>query len=982
MARRRAEWPLNDTEKRLQRVISGAPVIVWAVDGLGVVRVAQGSGLQAFQLTSDMVVGKSAYELFRDVPEALVNLDRALAGETFVAVVEACGRFLEVHCSPERNESGRIVGTGGITLDVTQHRKAEAALRRAESHVSRIISGSPLVLWAVDFTGALTLVEGAGLAGLGLTSEQLKGGNVFELFADVPEGLDRARRALRGEASVLDTEIRGRAYVIHYFADRDAGGQIVGASGLAQDVTDARHAERQLRTSEERFHQLAEQLSIGLWFSTPDLKEVLYRNPRHREIYQHSSDDLSSVDARLQAVHPDDRARIEEEFHSWPPEAPKDLIYRVVRPDGSVRWVRDRCFAIRDKAGVTTQVAGLVEDITELRHLEVQARRAQDRLADAQRVAHVGNWDWEIVTNDFWWSEEVYRIFGREPADESVTLESFLGAVHVDDFATVSQAMATACAEGTSLDIVHRISRPGNGIRIVHMRGEVTMDASGRPVRMLGTLQDLTESQATQEALAMLSSAVEQAADLVFITGPEGRIRYVNPAFEAHTGYSLQEALGATPSILRPETAPSSDYDQVWQTLLEGQIYRGVLVNQKKGGELFFEEKTITPIRDSQGRTTHFVSVGRDITERMEAEAVRARLQKAVAKAAGEWRTTFDSVETPLVLVDAHGLVKRVNRAARELLALDYEAIVGRPIPGDRGEPWETMTKAVEAMGPGPASVTLSSDGGRRTWDVVASPVPGPEGEGSRIVMARDISKMVELQKSLRRSELMSAMGTLVAGVAHEVRNPLFGISAALDAFESDFSDRDEYREYAMLLRAEVGRLNDLMQSLLEYGHPSSTVLVDGQVGDVIRRAIRACTPIATRSRVTVVDAAGELPAVRMDAGRLVQVFQNLIENAIQHAPPGSEVRVSAERSREGGADSVVCVTSDSGPGFRPEDLSSVFEPFFTRRRGGTGLGLSIVQKIVEEHGGSIFVANRREGGAAVTLTLPSAAPEPTVTRD
>jgi signal transduction histidine kinase len=103
----------------------------------------------------------------------------------------------------------------------------------------------------------------------------------------------------------------------------------------------------------------------------------------------------------------------------------------------------------------------------------------------------------------------------------------------------------------------------------------------------------------------------------------------------------------------------------------------------------------------------------------------------------------------------------------------------------------------------------------------------------------------------------------------------------------------------------------------------------------------------------------------------MVQVFQNLLENAIQHAPRGGRVAFRAEPAAEGEPGGLRFVVEDAGPGFEPDDLPHVFEPFFTRRRGGTGLGLSIVQRIVEQHQGEIVAGNRPEGGAVVTVTLP-----------
>jgi signal transduction histidine kinase len=109
---------------------------------------------------------------------------------------------------------------------------------------------------------------------------------------------------------------------------------------------------------------------------------------------------------------------------------------------------------------------------------------------------------------------------------------------------------------------------------------------------------------------------------------------------------------------------------------------------------------------------------------------------------------------------------------------------------------------------------------------------------------------------------------------------------------------------------------------------------------------------------------------VMVDSERMVQVFRNLIDNAIQHSPRGGVVRIEARETGSDGDRWIECLISDSGPGFRKEDMPNIFKPFFTRRRGGTGLGLSIVQRIIEEHQGSIVASNREEGGAVVQVRL------------
>ena len=379
------------------------------------------------------------------------------------------------------------------------------------------------------------------------------------------------------------------------------------------------------------------------------------------------------------------------------------------------------------------------------------------------------------------------------------------------------------------------------------------------------------------------------------------------------------------------------------------------------------------------GGTTPYAAVlsFSDITSRREAEEERGRieerqdkLQQLISRSALEWRLTFDALGSPLLLLELDGRIIRLNEAARALAGVRFEDAVHQPLAALGAEPpWPAVQALAERVAANAESATAQAHERQgRTWDISVNPVAGPGGERWLVVVLLDITDVVKLQESLRRSETMSAMGALVAGVAHEVRNPLFGISATLDAFESRFKNRSEYRRYFDVLKERVHRLSILMQQLLDYGKPLRLEPSAESPEEVMRAAAAACAPIAAGARVEIVEEpVTDLPSLEMDRNRVVQVFQNLLENAIQHSPPGSRVTFRAE----GAGERVRFAVEDSGTGFRAEDLDRIFEPFFTRRRGGTGLGLSIVQRIVEQHGGEVTAANRPAGGAVMSVLLP-----------
>jgi PAS domain S-box-containing protein len=509
-------------------------------------------------------------------------------------------------------------------------------------------------------------------------------------------------------------------------------------------------------------------------------------------------------------------------------------------------------------------------------------------------------------------------------------------------------------------------------------------DERGRVTHYEGYVLDVSERRGAEAALRRAErkyrAIFENSLEGIFQSTPEGRFLTVNPALARMLGYETPEALVAgTADIAGQLYAAPERRLEFKRALSERGSIQGFVnrVYRKDGGSIWISVNA-RAVRGTDGAILYYEGTAQDVSEQKRAEEARAELRTAVEKAAVEWERTFDSMEAPILIVDAQARVVRLNRAARELAGADAREPLGRPLAElARGEPWRTageLARRVHAGG-APAQTELHDPASGRSFELSAAPSPAPSGGGSHvIVVARDVTRMIQLQGSLRRSETMSAMGMLVAGVAHEVRNPLFSISANLDAFEARLGSRAEFSRFVEQMRLEVDRLAALMEGLLEYGKPMISTLQPGSLEGVVREAVERSNGLAKRNGVAL--SVGEACAadVLMDRKRMVQVVQNLLQNAIQHSPQGGRVSVGLARDDGGRGRWLALAVSDQGPGFHSEDLQRVFEPFFSRRRGGTGLGLAIVQRIVEEHGGSIAAGNRPVGGAQVTVRLPCVA--------
>ena len=352
------------------------------------------------------------------------------------------------------------------------------------------------------------------------------------------------------------------------------------------------------------------------------------------------------------------------------------------------------------------------------------------------------------------------------------------------------------------------------------------------------------------------------------------------------------------------------------------------------------------------------------------------QLRRRIEEAAQEWQQTFDASESAVLVFSAKQTLRRLNRAALALLGGIYQDHLGKPLSAlGEGAWWREVARVLSEVSESQRTIRSHCTVGERTWALSADLIPAEEAGRERfLVVLKDVTDLLELQSSLRRSELLSTMGALVAGVAHEVRNPLFGISAGLDALALRLSGKPEVEADILLLRQHVARLKGLTSELLEYGKPACRTLAAIGLAELVERAARGCLTLAGSLGIELVQQVpAELPPVKVDAERLEAVFSNLIENALQHSPPAGRVVVSGFVTEIADRPAVRCLIEDCGPGFASGDLEQVFEPFFSRRRGGTGLGLSIVRRVVEGHGGKVIANNRAEGGARVSVDLPCA---------
>lgn len=254
--------------------------------------------------------------------------------------------------------------------------------------------------------------------------------------------------------------------------------------------------------AENRFRQLAENIGGVFWLTSPDKLEVLYISPGYERIWGRARESLLTCPTSwADAIHPEDRERVITASTTLQISGDYDVEYRIMKPDGGIRWVRDRAFPVKTRSGQVYRIAGIAEDITDSKRAHIELLESEARLNQSQRIAKLGSWELDLRTNHLVWSDEVFRIFEIDKARFDASYAAFLQAIHPDDVDMVSHAYRRHLAELTPYDITHRLLMPDGRIKYVAEQCWSEFDSFGNPLYSVGTVQDITEWKRMQREL-------------------------------------------------------------------------------------------------------------------------------------------------------------------------------------------------------------------------------------------------------------------------------------------------------------------------------------------------------------------------------------------------------------------------------------------------------------------------------------------------
>lgn len=345
------------------------------------------------------------------------------------------------------------------------------------------------------------------------------------------------------------------------------------------------------------------------------------------------------------------------------------------------------------------------------------------------------------------------------------------------------------------------------------------------------------------------------------------------------------------------------------------------------------------------------------------------RLPQGDAAPDVEWQAMVDTVPAVLLYVDSERRILRANRLARNMLGTGRQFNELGP-----GEPWDAAKRLYDlVLATGVDDfMEVADPTSEKVWEITVSRVTSAEPVGSMVVAIRDIAERIQLERKLRRLDRLSTLGKLVHGISHTVRSNLFGVTGLIDVLDAAVGGDPEIRSYLEMQRQQTRRIVELLDRVMQYAGPTQPHLTPGPLAPILEAAlIEARRQASTPEVEVIIEVDSDLPSFTTDRDRLTIAFAHLLQNALEHSPPGGLISVRASVESGDSCAQIHVAVEDQGEGIPPKYRPQIFEPFFSKRSEGHGLGLAIAQRILEDTGGNLGVLDHPQGGCRIQVVLP-----------
>lgn len=776
-----------------------------------------------------------------------------------------------------------------------------------------------------------------------------------------------------------------------------------------------REAEQRLREAEERYRDLFQHSPVPTWVGDFSAVNSFFEDLRangvssirahldhHPECVRQCVDLLRIVDmnqsglALLGVRSREEASAFKSSFfeeESWPAFREEMIALaegaRSFSAEIAIRDVRGHrrilSFFLSVSPGFESSLGRVLVsfvDITERVTMEHLLKDSQASLEQAQRIAYLGSWEWDLNQPRPSWSPQMFELFGLSPENPPPTYDQFVMWIHPEDRPKVMGALEEVIASGDPWSVEYRIRRTDGTVRHVNERAELMLDDLDRPFRLRGTIQDITESWTVQEQLrqseAQTTAVLENVEDIIVSRDLEGRCVVFNSAFAriVRRLFDMEAVPGLRTLDHLPEEA-KAHWEEVLQTVHQGHSHREEFCWRFEGEETRHYETTLSPIWE-QGRVIGSIEVNHDITK-------RKLMELALRDSEAKFSTLVAKAPVGIYMTDRFGRCNYVNERWCQMAGLTPEEAEGDGWrsglhPEDRERVFADWSHMIASQGTWGTEYRFLDRQGTTTW-VYGSATGLEDAQGATvgyIGINVDITERKGLENTLKDMERLTAKGQMAAYIAHEINNPLAGIKNAFTLVERAIPPDHAYARYGDLIKREIDRIAGIIRTMYHVYRPPSLeakpVSIHQAFQDIEGLVEAKCRAAGVHCEIAMTD---PRLSVLMNEGLVRQVLFNLVLNAIDASPDGGRIQLGAER--EPGFNLIT--VEDEGSGIDPGLAERIFEPGFTTKRdsamSGLGLGLATCRSILAASGGTLTFRSPDSGrGTRFEMRMPDTTPE------
>jgi len=792
----------------------------------------------------------------------------------------------------------------------------------------------------------------------------------------------------------------------------DVQGRPIRVNDYARDITKRKLAENSLLQNEQRLRSLFSNIEDVIWSANYPELHIQYLNTAARTLYGYEEREFyADLGLWVKVVHPDDQARVLALYDQLLSTGAHSTEYRIIRADGSVRWVQDRAWTVKDKQGLITHLEGIITDITERKEAEEAVRQSETRLRGL-----IGSQTSYMVRTDL----EGHHTYGNQKfADDFGWLypNGLFGGYALDSICAHhherTRATVEACIMQPGKIIKVELDKPraDGGIRTTLWEFVCLTDSEGNPQEMQCMGIDISDRKqaelALQEANAQLEQRVRQrtlelehikdrleailnhSGDGIVLLHVTDGIQQGNDAFHTMFGTDSQSCFRQPLQTF----FELDDRDRITETLAEvltmGQTRQLIARACCQNGGYRTFEMSIAPVNRADKTVQHLVCILRDVTERQQ-------MQDRLLASEERYRLTVTAMSEGLLVWDEHKTILFCNEAAERITGLSIaQMTLITPIDprwhmtyadGTRAstEIFAKIMHQVQTEQDSNIVVNIHKPDGTSTWVLVHSRMLlADENQLLTIITTfTDITDIKNAEQVLqaaleKEKELGNLKSRFVSMASHEFRTPLAAILATTETLGIYRARMTDAQIDARLdkIRVQVRHMKAVMDDVLQLArvqadrmdfHPAL-----GDVKALCREIAEDFEAQAEYQGRIVTDCPLQAVEASFDARLMRSVIGNVLHNALKYSAPSQPVYIRLTDDGE----RITLVIADNGIGIPPQDLKHLFDPFHRAANvgtiSGTGLGLSIAKNAVDAHHGTIQVQSEVNRGTTVTITLP-----------